>query len=98
MKRLIIITTSLVFVLCAGARIWAQSDYTSKLIGELKDKNAYVQIRAARELGRARDPLSIEFLIDALKDEHPRVRIFAARTLGKIGDSMAVKPLILKNG
>jgi HEAT repeat protein len=59
---------------------------------EIEDSG--VQGRAARALGKTKDPRAVDSLIEALKDRNAGVRFNAANALGEIGDARAVDPLI----
>ncbi len=63
-------------------------------IRALADHNRYVQIIAARQLGKAKDVSGVEALCRALKDKDAEVRIAAAKALGEIRDTKAIDPLI----
>jgi HEAT repeat protein len=59
----------------------------------LLDDNPASRWKAAESLGRLRDPLATEPLIDALFDEDARVRMKAAWALGSLGEERALAPL-----
>lgn len=70
----------------------SQSSDIDGLIQALKESQE--PCLAAQELGRIKDPSSIEPLIEALEHEHESVRNCTIIALGMIGDHRACKPLI----
>ena len=64
-----------------------------KLIGTLKDGDAYSKIDAATSLGEMGDPSAVPALIKALDDPDLDVRESAAGALGKIKDERALSKL-----
>jgi HEAT repeat protein len=54
------------------------------LLGALDHENATVRRRAARALGKIKDPRAIRTLIDTLRDDDPHVRSHAAAALAEI--------------
>jgi len=72
---------------------YGQTDRVSRLISELKGKNARVRHRAAEELVKIGAP-AVEPLIAALKDPDSPVRVGAVGVLGNIKDPRAVEPLM----
>lgn len=73
----------------------AENQHTiHKYIKLLKDKNWRTRHKAIAELGKLKDPRSVEFLMQSLKDESSQVRSNAAWALGNIKDRRAVGVLI----
>ena len=64
------------------------------LIGLLSEKDPIVRAQAARALGAAKDPRSVDALVKSLSDSDQRVVADAIRALGKIGDTSTVPPLL----
>lgn len=60
----------------------------------VKDSNPYVQIYAARELGKSKTPAANDALCKVLQVEDMEVRIEVVKALGQIGDEKAIGPLM----
>jgi len=60
---------------------------------QLKSSDPDLRIKAAKELGAARQNKAVPLLIKTLQDENPQVRLASIRALGAIGHSDAVEPL-----
>jgi len=58
-----------------------------------KDRNWYIQKKAAEELGKKGDEVSIKSLTALLKDEDWRIRWEAVNALDMIGDKRVIEPL-----
>ncbi len=71
------------------------------LLKLLRDRGAAwrARSRAARALGKIKDPAAVEPLLAMLRDPQGQVRYGSARALGMIGDKRAFEPLVetLKN-
>ena len=64
-----------------------------QLIARLSHAKPIVRVRAAEELGRRKDPETVEPLVAALEDANSSVRFAAATALGHLGDRRAVGAL-----
>lgn len=60
----------------------------------VKDNNPYVQIYAARELGKSKSPAANDALCNVLHVEDMEVRIEVVKALGQIGDEQVIGPLL----
>jgi HEAT repeat protein len=76
----------------SGSEI-GQEERLAHFIRMLSDDNEGKRWKAAETLGRLKDPVAVDPLIDSLWDEDSRVRLKAAWALGRIGDRRASGPL-----
>ncbi len=57
-------------------------------------KEASRRARAVRAMGRSRNPMAVERLVQAMGDVSPEVRVQAVKGLGETGAEEAVEPLV----
>jgi len=90
-----IIVVALIVFFSIPPALCAENEDINQLIKDLKyHNNHYSRERAARRLGRIKDPRAVEPLIESLKDKNSKVRANVAEALGKLKDPRAVEPLI----
>jgi HEAT repeat protein len=77
----------------SGGSEIGQEERLAHFIRMLSDDNEGKRWKAAEILGRLKDPVAVDPLIDSLWDEDSRVRLKAAWALGRIGDRRATAPL-----
>ena len=77
----------------SGGSEIGQEERLAHFIRMLSDDNEGKRWKAAEILGRLKNPLAVDPLIDSLWDEDSRVRLKAAWALGRIGDRRATAPL-----
>lgn len=71
-----------------------KGEYLNLLISNLKDTNYNTRLMALEALGKSRERLALEPLVEALRDESPQIRISACAALGRTRDPGAIEPLI----
>jgi hypothetical protein len=82
-------------VFSPGIALSQTSDRIDRLSSVLrKHKESKDRIDAAEELGRLRDPRTVEPLVIALRDVNWDVRMATARALAQIGDHSATEALV----
>ena len=77
----------------SGGSETGQEERLAHFIGMLSDDDEGNRWEAAEILGRLRDPMAVDPLIETLWDDDSRVRLKAAWALGRIGDRRAIAPL-----
>lgn len=70
-----------------------QDERLTHFIRMLSDEDEVNRWKAAETLGRLKDPIAVDPLIETLWDDDSRVRLKAAWALGRIGDRRATAPL-----
>ncbi|MBN1642454.1 MAG: HEAT repeat domain-containing protein [Anaerolineae bacterium] len=80
------------------SRTYADLFLLDNSVAALHDPRAAVRERAASELGRLRNPMTIENLVGALGDKERSVRKAAADALVRWRDPAAVEPLVRSLG
>ncbi|MBU0567914.1 HEAT repeat domain-containing protein, partial [bacterium] len=83
----------ILFLISAVGIGYAQ-DTATLAVNNLKDKDWHLRMKAAEDLGKAKETSALEPLIAALSDRSLYVQEKVAWALGEIGDPKAVEPLV----